>query len=151
FLVIVTTVFREKVEDKLQQQNLATAKEDLKLLEINVTQMLERLSNQVFALHQHLTDPQLENTDLQNRKTYPYCSESWVLFNASCYFFSTDKLDWNASRNNCTSIGGHLVIIDSEEDYSSSWDKSYWIGLTDQKTEGHFLWMNNKHLDENKM
>uniref|UniRef100_A0A8C4XE25 C-type lectin domain-containing protein n=1 Tax=Erpetoichthys calabaricus TaxID=27687 RepID=A0A8C4XE25_ERPCA len=84
-------------------------------------------------------------------KTYPYCSESWVLFNASCYFFSTDKLDWNASRNNCTSIGGHLVIIDSEEDYSSSWDKSYWIGLTDQKTEGHFLWMNNKHLDENKM
>ncbi|KAK1163311.1 CD209 antigen-like protein B isoform X1 [Acipenser oxyrinchus oxyrinchus] len=42
------------------------------------------------------------------------CPEKWVPFNGKCYYFSTDKMNWKSSRDNCTSMGGHLVIIESE-------------------------------------
>uniref|UniRef100_A0A8C4T1R2 C-type lectin domain-containing protein n=1 Tax=Erpetoichthys calabaricus TaxID=27687 RepID=A0A8C4T1R2_ERPCA len=90
-----------------------------------------------------------------------FCPESWLLFNTKCYYFSTNKLTWNKSRDFCTSMGGHLVIIESEEEQQSgvnfllnttakTMDKSYWIGLTDQKIENKFFWVNNESLNENK-
>uniref|UniRef100_A0A8C4XGY4 C-type lectin domain-containing protein n=1 Tax=Erpetoichthys calabaricus TaxID=27687 RepID=A0A8C4XGY4_ERPCA len=74
-----------------------------------------------------------------------FCPESWLLFNTKCYYFSTNKLTWNKSRDFCTSMGGHLVIIETK-----TMDKSYWIGLTDQKIENKFFWVNNESLNENK-
>ncbi|XP_058849510.1 hepatic lectin-like [Acipenser ruthenus] len=41
-------------------------------------------------------------------------SEKWMQSNGKCYYFSTDKMDWNSSHDNCTSMGGHLVIIEGE-------------------------------------
>uniref|UniRef100_A0A8C4T6H5 C-type lectin domain-containing protein n=1 Tax=Erpetoichthys calabaricus TaxID=27687 RepID=A0A8C4T6H5_ERPCA len=86
-----------------------------------------------------------------------FCPESWLLFNTKCYYFSTNKLTWNKSRDFCTSMGGHLVIIESEEEQNfllnttaKTMDKSYWIGLTDQKIENKFFWVNNESLNENK-
>ncbi|XP_039608775.1 C-type lectin domain family 4 member A-like [Polypterus senegalus] len=92
-------------------------------------------------------------------QTCSLCPKSWLLFTCKCYFFSTDQFNWNDSQENCISKGGHLVIIQSkeEQDFLTSLvnseggtDKSYWIGLTDQVTEGHFLWVDNKPLDKQK-
>ncbi|KAK1163317.1 asialoglycoprotein receptor 1-like [Acipenser oxyrinchus oxyrinchus] len=42
------------------------------------------------------------------------CPVNWVEFNGKCYYFSTDKMDWNSSRASCVSMGADLVIIESE-------------------------------------
>ncbi|KAK1163345.1 CD209 antigen-like protein C isoform X1 [Acipenser oxyrinchus oxyrinchus] len=89
------------------------------------------------------------------------CPQNWELFNGKCYYFSTDRMNWNSSRDNCTSLGGHLVIIESDGEQGflsdKAWnitqeaniineEKSYWIGLTDAVTEGTWLWVDGTPL-----
>ncbi|MGH0115074.1 UNVERIFIED_CONTAM: hypothetical protein FKN15_070594 [Acipenser sinensis] len=77
------------------------------------------------------------------------CPQNWVLFNGKCYYFSTDRMNWNSSRDNCTSMGGHLVIIESEAEQEFIHSQTgrirdfFWIGLSDEVTEGEFLWVDN--------
>ncbi|XP_058849535.1 C-type lectin domain family 4 member E-like [Acipenser ruthenus] len=82
------------------------------------------------------------------------CPEKWMQFNGKCYYFSTDNMNWNSSRDNCTSMGGHLVIIESEaeQDFilSKTGSKEYWIGLNDQAIEGQWRWVDNTTLNPNK-
>ncbi|XP_058849538.1 C-type lectin domain family 4 member E-like isoform X2 [Acipenser ruthenus] len=82
------------------------------------------------------------------------CPEKWMQFNGKCYYFSTDNMNWNSSRDNCTSMGGHLVIIESkaEQDFLSSQTgcKEYWIGLNDQAIEGQWRWVDNTTLNTNE-
>ncbi|MBN3296846.1 CLC4E protein, partial [Amia calva] len=37
-------------------------------------------------------------------------------FHNRCYFFSTDEMNWTSSRDNCSSMQGHLVIIETAEE-----------------------------------
>ncbi|XP_041125168.1 C-type lectin domain family 4 member F-like isoform X2 [Polyodon spathula] len=90
------------------------------------------------------------------------CPQNWELFNGKCYYFSTDKMNWNSSRDNCTSLGGHLVIIESDGEQKflsdKAWnitqaaniikeeEKVHWIGLTDAVTEGTWLWVDGTPL-----
>ncbi|XP_039608774.1 C-type lectin domain family 6 member A-like [Polypterus senegalus] len=84
-----------------------------------------------------------------------YCPVNWLLFNFKCYFISNDEMNWWDSQNNCRSLDGHLVIIESEEEQkflvnktrtSGHTDSYYWIGLSDQVTEGDFLWVDGTPL-----
>ncbi|XP_041123668.1 CD209 antigen-like protein C [Polyodon spathula] len=88
------------------------------------------------------------------------CPQNWELFNGKCYYFSTDRMNRNSSRDNCTSLGGHLVIIESDGEQKflskKAWsirhnvtkedEKSHWIGLTDAVTEGTWLWVDGNPL-----
>ncbi|KAJ7991905.1 hypothetical protein DPEC_G00288710 [Dallia pectoralis] len=78
------------------------------------------------------------------------CTEGWVSHGGKCYFFSTVSLNWTQSRDQCVSMDGHLVIINSEEEqeflYSSTMDTTHWIGLNDLETEGRWLWVDNTPL-----
>ncbi|KAK6477358.1 C-type lectin domain family 4 member E-like isoform X1 [Huso huso] len=77
------------------------------------------------------------------------CPQNWGLFNGKCYYFSTDRMNWTSSRHNCTSLGGHMVIIESdgEQEFIQSQVRRigdfFWIGLSDEVTEGEFLWVDN--------
>ncbi|XP_028658661.2 C-type lectin domain family 4 member D-like [Erpetoichthys calabaricus] len=51
---------------------------------------------------------------------------------------------------------GHLVIVESAEEQNFLENKAkdfnyggYWIGLTDQKNENTFVWVDNRPLDSN--
>lgn len=44
------------------------------------------------------------------------CPLGWVHFQSSCYFFSTNTRSWSESVKNCSSMGAHLVVINSEEE-----------------------------------
>ncbi|KAL6457596.1 hypothetical protein MHYP_G00345590 [Metynnis hypsauchen] len=79
------------------------------------------------------------------------CGEEWRSFGLKCYNFSTDKLNWTMSRDDCSEKGGHLVIITSQAEQhflSSHTRETHWIGLNDLETEGKWMWVNNQTLNE---
>ncbi|XP_012988498.2 CD209 antigen-like protein E isoform X3 [Esox lucius] len=85
------------------------------------------------------------------------CASGWKFYNGSCYHFSEDKLTWEQSQYACIREGGHLVIIESqqEQDFirmkvgNTEVKNSYWIGMTDIKEEGVWVWMDNTTLSNN--
>ncbi|KAK1134395.1 hepatic lectin-like [Acipenser oxyrinchus oxyrinchus] len=56
---------------------------------------------------------QLQHNNRLN-ETHSELQKKWMQFNGKCYYFSTDTMDWNSSHDNCKSMGGHLVIIESK-------------------------------------
>ncbi|XP_058877565.1 C-type lectin domain family 4 member E-like, partial [Acipenser ruthenus] len=119
-----------------------------------------------------VSDFQTKNLELQSRyselernytdisaRVCEACPQNWELFNGKCYYFSTDRMNWHSSRDKCTSLGGHLVIIESDGEQrflsgkvtheaktSNEEEQSYWIGLTDAVTEGTWLWVDGTPL-----
>ncbi|KAG7457714.1 hypothetical protein MATL_G00230050 [Megalops atlanticus] len=86
-------------------------------------------------------------------RTCRLCPEGWEFFGGKCYLYSTDRQDWKSSRCNCMSLGGHLVVIKSEEEQVYLWKKakalsqgdSYWLGLHDTDS-GAWQWVDNTSL-----
>ncbi|XP_034150786.1 CD209 antigen-like protein C isoform X3 [Esox lucius] len=78
------------------------------------------------------------------------CLDGWVSHGAKCYFFSNDAVNWTHSRDHCVSMGGHLVIINSQQEqtFLRSMNVNSWIGLNDFETEGWWLWVDNKPLSQ---
>ncbi|KAK4829352.1 hypothetical protein QYF61_003279 [Mycteria americana] len=42
------------------------------------------------------------------------CPKGWKRFQGSCYYLSDDRMRWNESVQNCTGMGSHLVVINTE-------------------------------------
>ncbi|XP_036372205.1 C-type lectin domain family 4 member E-like [Megalops cyprinoides] len=88
------------------------------------------------------------------------CRYGWKRFNGKCYFFSSDRLNWSQSRDDCVTKGGHLAIIDSTEEQTfldntanskmEHASDNFWIGITDSETEDQWVWVDNTPLDNNK-
>uniref|UniRef100_A0A8C6ST14 C-type lectin domain-containing protein n=1 Tax=Neogobius melanostomus TaxID=47308 RepID=A0A8C6ST14_9GOBI len=89
------------------------------------------------------------------------CDTGWKLNGTKCYHFSTTKSSWNQSRDECKEKRGYLVKIDSREEQrflfyevrelmnkrDDSEDK-FWIGLTDAKKEGEWIWIDDTPLNQ---
>ncbi|XP_076865715.1 CD209 antigen-like protein C [Brachyhypopomus gauderio] len=81
------------------------------------------------------------------------CSEDWHYFNESCYFISTFGRSWRESQGYCKSNGGHLAIIHTAEEQTFLWNllprghwNSYWFGISDEKLEGDWYWVDGTKL-----
>ncbi|XP_067285071.1 galactose-specific lectin nattectin-like [Pseudorasbora parva] len=101
---------------------------------------------------------QIVHKDMENRsqsqskncpkKNFP---EEWFQQKGRFYVFSTDTMDWYSSRERCQDLGGDLVIINSNKEQeflarqirNISANALYWIGLTDSRTEGVWLWVDD--------
>ncbi|KAM9401172.1 C-type lectin domain family 4 member G-like [Salvelinus alpinus] len=92
--------------------------------------------------------------------TSQLCSPGWEFHNGSCYYFSKEKLTWEQSQYACIHDGGHLVIIESQQEQEfikqrvvtlgiDPYEHCPWIGLTDEKQENVWVWMDNTTLNEN--
>ncbi|XP_050923126.1 C-type lectin domain family 4 member C isoform X2 [Lates calcarifer] len=85
------------------------------------------------------------------------CETGWEQHGGQCYYFSTRRSSWNESRSFCQSEGGDLVKIDRREkqsllektvrDKMDHVEDLFWIGLTDSKTEGEWLWVDDSPLN----
>ncbi|XP_029022727.1 C-type lectin domain family 4 member E-like [Betta splendens] len=84
------------------------------------------------------------------------CEPGWDLNGGRCYYFSSDKLTWDQSRSVCKIQGADLVQINSVEEqwfldnkvggkmiHIFDW---FWIGLTDSKEAGKWLWVDDSPL-----
>ncbi|XP_060948494.1 C-type lectin domain family 4 member E-like [Limanda limanda] len=90
-------------------------------------------------------------------ETCPRCEDGWEPHGGKCYFFSSVTLTWNKSRNQCISMRGDLVVINNREEQrflesrvmekKEAYEYKFWIGLTDSKKEGEWLWVDDAQLD----
>ncbi len=68
------------------------------------------------------------------------------------YLFCPDTVTWDEAHDNCTRFGFQMVRIDSEAEQDFVWDAAqevggdYWIGLSDQDTEGEYEWSDGTAL-----
>ncbi|XP_012879129.1 PREDICTED: C-type lectin domain family 4 member E isoform X1 [Dipodomys ordii] len=79
------------------------------------------------------------------------CPLNWEHFQSSCYFFSVDALNWEASVRNCSGMRAQLVVINTPEEqeflyHTKPRRREFFIGLSDQVTEGQWLWVDNSPL-----
>ncbi|XP_064158268.1 CD209 antigen-like protein C isoform X1 [Anguilla rostrata] len=87
----------------------------------------------------------------QSRVCEP-CPQGWSPFSSKCYYFSTERKIWTDSRSDCIKRGADLVIIESEEEQEfitkHTREHPYWIGLSDLKNEGTWLWADKTSLQK---
>ncbi|XP_034501395.1 C-type lectin domain family 4 member E isoform X4 [Ailuropoda melanoleuca] len=81
------------------------------------------------------------------------CPTDWVHFQSSCYFFSTNTMSWTSSLKNCSDMGAHLVVINTQEEqeflfFAKPKRREFYIGLTDQVTEGQWQWVDGTPFSE---
>jgi hypothetical protein len=47
------------------------------------------------------------------------CPLGWRIYSGRCYFTgSTSPTSWEGAQSFCTSVGGHLMIVNTQEEYS---------------------------------
>ncbi|XP_053302285.1 hepatic lectin isoform X2 [Pleuronectes platessa] len=90
-------------------------------------------------------------------ETCSSCEDGWEPHGGKCYFFSSVTSTWDQSRTQCKSMRGDLVVINSREEQRFLESKvrgkkdkpndMFWIGLTDSKNEGEWLWVDDTQLD----
>jgi len=70
--------------------------------------------------------------------------------NNKCYLFVNTERHWSNARDDCSSKGGHLVIILDQATQTFiekslrdlNWNRNgVWLGLNDIDTEGHWKWV----------
>ncbi|XP_076082814.1 perlucin-like protein [Mytilus galloprovincialis] len=77
------------------------------------------------------------------------CRSGWVEYGTSCYYFSTDSLNWRDASNDCRAHSAELVIIDSKEENAfiaggvNNHTGSFWLDGSDEFTEGTWEWASN--------
>ncbi|XP_007955862.1 C-type lectin domain family 4 member G-like [Orycteropus afer afer] len=88
----------------------------------------------------------MEAVQAGNGSTCKACPNEWSTFEGSCYYFSTDELNWYDANDDCTHQGAHLVIISSQAEQNflnSAKDVYYWIGLTRKYPMGTYKWQDD--------
>ncbi|KAM3862196.1 C-type lectin domain family 4 member E-like [Diretmus argenteus] len=80
------------------------------------------------------------------------CPAGWWMFScSSCYLLSSETNSWARSRQDCRDRGADLVVIDSPEEQAflttlTSGPTFIWIGLSDDKEEGTWKWIDGTPL-----
>uniref|UniRef100_A0AAV2K6H2 C-type lectin domain-containing protein n=1 Tax=Knipowitschia caucasica TaxID=637954 RepID=A0AAV2K6H2_KNICA len=85
------------------------------------------------------------------------CDTDWELQEKRCFHFSTNKLTWEQSREDCKSKSGRLVKIFGKKKQKFLFGKvrslmedgedKFWIGLTDSAEEGQWRWTDGSLLN----
>ncbi|NWR61766.1 CLC4A protein, partial [Bucorvus abyssinicus] len=114
-------------------------------------------ADQPTALQQNFTEWWCVSTVPQGKERgWLCCPKGWKRFQGSCYYFSDDLMTWVESEQNCTGMGSHLVVINSEAEQvcavlrqgpsSQGHKENYYIGLRAQEV-GQWHWVDQTPLN----
>ncbi|XP_028264482.1 asialoglycoprotein receptor 1-like [Parambassis ranga] len=136
-LTVLSTKLRSE-RDKLVTQN-----SEIKSLTDNLTQKNSWLEKENTNLTKELGE-------IQKLMAETCCPDKWIKFGNSCLLISTILKTWTESRTFCQSHDADLVIISSrsEQEFISSFGKSVWIGLSDEESEGVWIWINGTEANK---
>ncbi|KAG2468454.1 asialoglycoprotein receptor 1 [Polypterus senegalus] len=136
-----------KDEDQVFKDELLKLRDTIQSIEqqLVTVQRVPPVSKDVNLLRSQLESLKCQFERIQKNETGKVCcSEGWVFYSGSCYFISSDKLDWNSARDYCISWEGHLLVVDNDTEWmfvtSFTKPRYYWIGLTDERT-GKWEWV----------
>ncbi|XP_042549904.1 CD209 antigen-like protein C [Dipodomys spectabilis] len=84
------------------------------------------------------------------------CPWDWTFFQGNCYFLSKTQGNWNYSVTACQEVGAQLVIIKSDDEQGflveiSKHKHPSWIGFSDVRQEGNWLWLDGSPLTQRLM
>ncbi|XP_075812621.1 CD209 antigen-like protein B [Microtus pennsylvanicus] len=79
------------------------------------------------------------------------CPWDWTFLRGNCYFVSKYQQNWSSAVKACQEVEAQLVIIQSDEEQSflqqtSKAKGATWMGLSDLKKEGSWLWVDDSPL-----
>ncbi|XP_057565555.1 C-type lectin domain family 4 member G [Hippopotamus amphibius kiboko] len=124
-LQTVLTQLRE-AQSKLIQQESA-----LRELSERVTRSLAEAGRDRENIRSELFRA-LEGVRLGN-SSCEQCPQSWLPFQGSCYFFSTQRATWVEAQRHCEEASGHLVIVQGLDEQGflsrNTRGRGYWLGL----------------------
>ena len=90
------------------------------------------------------------------REAKQYFGENNVFINQSnghAYVRSRQSLYWHDARTEAKKFGGDLVVINDLKEYfwllRSEFYGTYWLGLTDEASEGSWRWVDGSYLASN--
>ncbi|KAL2079235.1 hypothetical protein ACEWY4_024979 [Coilia grayii] len=135
----------------------ANATDMKETLERNLTETQRILAGQMNTndnLTKEITKLEKAVEDVQKEAWLKF-KAGWEYFSGKYYYFSTDNKKWTESRDACVTMGGHLVIIETQEEqdflihHNPAQNQDYWIGLTDSAEEGKWRWVDNSLLNNN--
>ena len=78
-----------------------------------------------------------------------------IKWNGHWYVLITESLSWQAAKEKCEQLGGHLAYVETEAENqflsdilkkSKSIQIGAWLGGTDGKKEGDWFWLNGKPI-----
>ncbi|KAM9449636.1 uncharacterized protein Hap1MRO34_022149 [Clarias gariepinus] len=115
---------------------------------------LKELSNKMVILQASYDDMKNQHDALQMEKDgFQRKLDSavgWTYSGSAFYLISTETKTWSESRQDCTSKGTDLVIINSREKQEFILkllgSRQAWIGLSDRDREGEWKWVDGTRL-----
>ncbi|XP_026215255.1 C-type lectin domain family 4 member M-like isoform X1 [Anabas testudineus] len=144
-----------KEQDQLQTSynNLTKEKDQLQTSNENLTKEKDQLQTSYRNLTEERDQLQKRFEDITNERNYlerrdALFSQGWVSFRNHFYYISSGKKSWQQSRADCLQKGADLVIINSheEQEFTKTFKKVIWIGLTDMETERKWKWVDGTPL-----
>ena len=79
------------------------------------------------------------------------CQDDWTYFKGYCYRKVSSCDSWNESQQTCTALEANLPSIHSQEEnvyvQSLHGGEHSWLGLSDIKSEGTFVWSDGTLFD----
>ncbi|XP_071394456.1 galactose-specific lectin nattectin-like [Centroberyx affinis] len=81
------------------------------------------------------------------------CPKGWTPLNHRCFLYVPKQMTWAQAENHCVLLGGHLASINSHSEAKAAWRMIKritkrkrkwlpvtWLGGSDAKKEGVWLW-----------
>uniref|UniRef100_A0A3B5A5J2 C-type lectin domain-containing protein n=1 Tax=Stegastes partitus TaxID=144197 RepID=A0A3B5A5J2_9TELE len=150
-LLLDHMVQREKLIQNLTTDNNAL-RDELKQMKINssrLTKEMEVLQSQYNTTAASRDNLQQEVKRLNVTKC-KVCLQGWIMFNNKCYYASEKgkTKNWEDSRRDCLQRGVDLVMPTTKEElaFVARIHDRTWLGLSDRKEEGKWLWVDGSRV-----
>ncbi|XP_006774869.2 PREDICTED: oxidized low-density lipoprotein receptor 1 isoform X2 [Myotis davidii] len=138
---------------KQEEKTFRELQRELKEMNENLTQELDKKSKQQMELHH-------QNLNLQEalKKAANFsgpCPQDWLWHEKNCYQFSSSSFNWEKSRENCLSLDAQMLIINSTYDLefikqlTAHSSAPFWTGLSKRKPSPSWRWEDGSPLKPN--